>query len=52
MNSSKKTLLLKEFFSLCPDGICDVSLLTEDEKRQVKDNNVMFLTRHYSKSRC
>jgi hypothetical protein len=36
-------LLLREYYELCPDGVCD-DLLTEDEKRMVKENNALFLT--------
>jgi hypothetical protein len=36
-------LLLTEYYELCPDGICD-DLLTEDEKRMVREENAMFLT--------
>lgn len=38
-----KIYLLRERFDLCPDGICDISLLTEDEKRQVRDEGAMYL---------
>ena len=37
---SKK--LLQEYFQLCPDGICDLTVLTEDEKRNV-DNGSVYL---------
>lgn len=30
-------VLLREFYSLCPNGICDIGLLTEDEKRMRND---------------
>ena len=36
-------LLLREYYELCPDGKCD-DLLTEEEKRMVKENNALFLT--------
>ena len=35
--------LLTEYYELCPNGICD-DLLTEDEKRMVREENAMFLT--------
>ena len=35
--------LLTEYYELCPNGTCE-DLLTEDEKRQVRENNAMFLT--------
>tara|TARA_R110002020_G_scaffold159335_1_gene343064 strand:- start:1044 stop:1670 length:627 start_codon:yes stop_codon:yes gene_type:complete len=35
--------LLTEYYELCPNGICD-DLLTEEEKRMVKEDNAMFLT--------
>ena len=34
--------LLQEYFQLCPDGICDINVLTEDEKRRV-DNGAVYL---------
>ena len=34
--------LLQEYFQLCPDGICDLTVLTEDEKRHV-DNGAVYL---------
>lgn len=34
--------LLQEYFQLCPDGICDLTVLTEDEKRNV-DNGSVYL---------
>ena len=34
-------LLLTEYFELCPGGVCD-DLLTEDEKRFVKDGGMML----------
>jgi hypothetical protein len=36
-------LLLTEYYELCPDGKCD-DLLTEEEKRMVREDNAMFLT--------
>jgi len=39
----KKQYLLREFFTLCKDGICE-DLLTESEKLQVKNNGAMFLS--------
>ena len=35
--------LLTEYYELCPNGVCD-DLLTEEEKRMVKEDNAMFLT--------
>ena len=35
--------LLREFYELCEGGICE-DLLTEDEKRRVKENNVLILS--------
>lgn len=35
--------LLKEFFNLCPNGYCDLDLLTEEEKR-IKSNGDMLLS--------
>jgi hypothetical protein len=36
-------LLLKEFNNLCPDGVCCIGLLTEEEKK-MKESGVMLLT--------
>ena len=36
-------LLLTEYYELCPNGTCD-DLLTEEEKRMVREENAMFLT--------
>ena len=38
---SKK--LLREFHALCPDGMCQ-DLLTEREKREIKEEGAMYLT--------
>jgi len=35
--------LLREFYELCEGGICE-DLLTEDEKRRIKENNVLILS--------
>lgn len=35
--------LLQEYFQLCPDGICDLNVLTEDEKRKVDDGSVYLV---------
>jgi hypothetical protein len=35
--------LLREFYELCEGGVCQ-DLLTEDEKRAVRENNAMFIT--------
>jgi len=34
--------LLQEYFQLCPDGICDINVLTEDEKRRA-DSGAVYL---------
>ena len=36
-------VLLREFSPLCPNGICDITLLNEEEKR-MKDDGQMILT--------
>ena len=36
-------LLLTEYYELCPNGKCD-DLLTEEEKRMVREEGAMFLT--------
>jgi len=36
-------LLLTEYYEMCPNGKCD-DLLTEEEKRMVREENAMFLT--------
>ena len=40
----KKQFLLREFFRLCPDGICDVEALNEQERKLVREEKAMFLT--------
>jgi hypothetical protein len=35
--------LLREYYALCPDGACQIGLLTEDEKR-AKESGATFLT--------
>ena len=35
--------LLREFCALCPDGFCQ-DLLSESEKRDITENNAMYLT--------
>jgi hypothetical protein len=35
--------LIREYYELCEGGVCQ-DLLTEDEKRMVRENNAMFLT--------
>jgi hypothetical protein len=35
--------LLREFYELCEGGVCQ-DLLTEDEKKAVRENNAMFIT--------
>ena len=36
-------VLLREYYALCEGGICQ-DLLTETEKRDIKENNAMYLT--------
>ena len=38
-----KKFLLREYYALCDGGVCQ-DLLTEEEKRQVREENVIFLT--------
>jgi hypothetical protein len=40
---NNKQFLLREFYKLCDGGRCE-DLLTEDEKRLIRENDVMFLT--------
>ena len=35
--------LIREYFELCPDGICD-DLLTESEKRRVREEGIVYLS--------
>ena len=35
--------LLREFYELCEDGVCQ-DLLTEAEKREIRENNAMYIT--------
>lgn len=35
--------LLREYYELCPGGVCE-DLLTEEEKRDVKENNALYLS--------
>jgi len=35
--------LLREFYELCEGGVCQ-DLLTEAEKREIRENNAMFIT--------
>ena len=35
--------LLREYYELCEGGVCQ-DLLTEEEKRMVRENNIVFLT--------
>ena len=35
--------LIREFFELCPDGTCQ-DLLTESEKRKIREEGVVYLT--------
>jgi len=36
-------IVLREFFELCPNGVCE-DLLTEQEKRMIKEENALFLS--------
>jgi len=36
-------ILLREYYALCEGGVCQ-DLLTEAEKRDIKENNAMYLT--------
>jgi len=38
-----KQFLLREYYALCEGGVCQ-DMLTEEEKRQVREENVVFLT--------
>tara|TARA_R100000458_G_C8239929_1_gene219286 strand:+ start:184 stop:822 length:639 start_codon:yes stop_codon:yes gene_type:complete len=38
---SKK--LLKEYFQLCPDGICELDVLTEDEQKNAQNGSVYLV---------
>lgn len=35
--------LLQEYFRLCPNGICNLNTLTEEERRLVKEEDTYFL---------
>ena len=35
--------VLREFYELCPNGICE-DLLTENEKRMIKEEGALFLS--------
>jgi hypothetical protein len=35
--------LLQEYFQLCPDGMCDLTVLTEDERQRVDDGSVYLV---------
>ena len=35
--------LLREFYELCDGGVCQ-DLLTEAEKREIRENNAMYIT--------
>lgn len=39
---SEKKYILREFYSLCPDGYCDISLLTESEKKLKADGRTIL----------
>jgi len=43
LRNTMNKLLLTEYYELCPDGKCD-DLLTEEEKRMVREDGAMFLT--------
>ena len=36
--------LLREFYKLCPDGICDISVLTEQERHLQQSGKSIFLS--------
>ena len=38
-----KKYLLREYYELCPNGTCQ-DLLSEEEKRDIKENNAMYLS--------
>ena len=35
--------VLREFYELCPNGVCE-DLLTENEKRMIKEEGALFLS--------
>ena len=35
--------LLREYYELCPDGVCQ-DFLTEEEKNDIRDNQALYLT--------
>lgn len=37
-------VLLREFYKLCPDGICDISVLTEQEQQLQRSGKGIFLS--------
>ena len=42
--------LLREWYALCPDGMCDSSFLKEEYKQDIKNNKAMYLTGLFQKS--
>lgn len=44
MANKNEKYLLREFYKLCPDGICDLSVLTEQEQQLQKSGKGMFLS--------
>ena len=44
-----KVVLLREYYSLCTDGQC-YDLLTEEEKRDVRENNAIYFTGIFQKA--
>ena len=35
--------VLQEYFQLCPDGICDLDVLTEEEQKNVQNGAVYLV---------
>ncbi|MCK9596366.1 primosomal protein [Candidatus Pacearchaeota archaeon] len=48
MENNKK-YILREYFSLCPDGVCQ-DLLTEEEKKDIRDNGALYLSGIFQKA--
>ena len=46
-----KKYLLREYYALCDGGTCQ-DLLTEEEKRQVREEKVVFLTGKLQEADC
>ena len=43
MKKMSNKYLIREFYELCPGGVCQ-DLLTEEEKRDIKENNAVYLS--------